>query len=272
MHLQLVSQRVFVEESVRQSQLIVFTGTYANAESVRNQLSTEHQTFVFFGQGVNPAIVGSQAHVERAVQDLISARMFNSGQDCMGPNVLFVANERVQSFSECLHQRLRQLVFGPRNDPVADYGPIFYASTLSALSQYLADHSGFIEFGGTIDFAKRKIEPTVLKGTLARKAPITEYFGPIFHIVSYDDEASLMKELSSNFYRDRAMGASVHGSRTLAQFLRSNHMVAEDQSLFDIEDGNQPFGGHGQMANYVFHARRVKPAPILLSQVVGEHF
>lgn len=270
--LQLVSQRVFMEESVPQAQLVVFTGTYVNAEQVRHQLSPEKQTYVFFGQGVNPAVVGDQADIEQAVNDLIAARMFNTGQDCMGPNVLFVAREQVQRFSECLRERLSRLVFGARQDPAADYNPIFYMSTLSTLSQYFTDNGQFIDHGGTIDFAQRKIAPTVLRGSLANRAPVIEYFGPVFHVIDYPDEARLISELDSSFYRDRAMGASVHGSPALAEFLRGNHMVAVNQSLFDIENGNQPFGGYGQMANYVFHARRVKRAPILLSQVVGEHF
>ncbi len=270
--LQLVSQRVFLEESLPQAQLVVFTGTYVNAEQVRHQLSPEKQTYVFFGQGVNPAVVGDQADVEQAVKDLISARMFNTGQDCMGPNVLFVCRKQAERFRECLHERLSHLVFGPRDDPGADYNPIFYLSTLSTLSQYFTDNGQFIEFGGTIDFAKRKIAPTVLRGNLTQRAPVIEYFGPVFHVVEYADEASLISELDGGFYRDRAMGASVHGSPALAEFLRGNHMVAVNQSLFDIENGNQPFGGYGQMANYVFHARRVKRSPILLSQVVGEHF
>ncbi|WP_370681980.1 aldehyde dehydrogenase family protein [Comamonas sp. GB3 AK4-5] len=270
--LQLVSQRIFIEESVSRAQLVVFTGTYKNAELVRCRLSSNRQTYVFFGQGVNPAVVGGSADIERAVQDLITARMFNTGQDCMGPNVLFVHQDRAHDFSEYMRQRLSSMVFGPRHDPQADYGPIFYSSTMSTLSQYLADNARYIQAGGTIDFSKRKIEPTILRSSLEDKPPVVEYFGPIFSIVSYRDEASLMAELDQSFYRDRAMGASVHGSPVLAKFLQANHMVAIEQTLFDIEDGNLPFGGYGQMANYVFHAGRVKPAPILLSQVVGEHF
>jgi aldehyde dehydrogenase (NAD+) len=271
LHLQQVSQRVFLEESVRQARLVLFTGTYANAERIRSQLTPDSQTYVFFGQGVNPTIIGCEADVELAARDLVSARMFNTGQDCMGPNVVFVAQQKVQDFAALLQDKLAALVFGSRKDPAADYGPIYYASTIATLSQYLGEHAEFIEFGGAIDFARRKIEPTILRGTLSRRAQIIEYFGPIFNIVSYDDETALMRELNNSFYKDRAMGASVYGSPALADFLRTNHMVAVDQTLFDIEDGNQPFGGHGQMANYIFHGRRIKTAPILLSQVVCEH-
>jgi aldehyde dehydrogenase (NAD+) len=272
LHLQPVSQRVFLEESVPQAGLVLFTGTYANAERIRSQLAPDSQTFVFFGQGVNPTVVGRAADVELAVRDLVSARMFNTGQDCMGPNVVFVVQEKVQAFTALLQDKLAALVFGSRKDPTADYGPIYYGSTIATLSQYLSDHAEFIHFGGAIDFARRRIEPTILRGTLSRRARITEYFGPIFNIVSYEDETALMRELDSSFYKDRAMGASVYGSSALADFLRTNHMVAVNQTLFDIEDSNQPFGGYGQMANYVFHKRRIKAAPILLSQVVCDHF
>jgi aldehyde dehydrogenase (NAD+) len=266
---QRTSQREFVEGTVQLSNIVVFTGAYANAEKIKSQLRKD-QLYIFFGHGVNPFIAGERAEIEMAVHDLVGARMFNTGQDCMGPSAVFVHQSIADEFLRTLQNRLKGLAFGSRKDPKADYCPIFYPSTLDMLSQYLMSNSKFISVGGVVDYSVSKIEPTVLYSSLKKKPDIIELFGPVFNVISYGGDNSLKDELSGAFYKDRAMGASVYGNDSLAEFLRPNHMVSVNATLFDIEDGNSPFGGFGPMANYVQYRGRLKVAPILISQMVAD--
>lgn len=266
---QRISQREFVEGPVQSSNIVVFTGTYANAERIKLQLRKD-QLYIFFGQGVNPFIIGERAQIETAVHDLVGARMFNTGQDCMGPSAVFVHQSIAEEFLRALRDRLKGLAFGSRKDPEADYCSIFYPSTLDLLSQYLISNAKFISIGGVVDYSASKIEPTVLYSSLKCKPDIIEFFGPVFNVISYDGDVSLKDELSGGFYKDRALGASVYGNESLAEFLRPNHMVSVNATLFDIEDGNSPFGGFGPMANYVQYRGRLKAAPILISQMVAD--
>lgn len=268
--LQSVSQRVFIEEFLKPAQVILFTGAYVNAEKIRAQLDPDKQVLIFFGQGVNPVVVTETADLAKAAEDLVSIRLFNTGQDCMGPDVIFVRDTVAAPFLAMLRERLKALRFGPRKDQAADYSPIYYSSTIELISRFLLTNAKFIHHGGAIDYPQRKVEPTIVLGTLEEKPEIVEFFGPVFNVVSYADEAALKLELSKSFYRDRAMGASLYGSDSLLDFLSEHHSVSFNATLFDIEDGNKPFGGYGQMANYVFANRRLKSAPILVSQVISD--
>ncbi|WP_375412825.1 aldehyde dehydrogenase family protein [uncultured Bradyrhizobium sp.] len=269
LHIRCVSQRTFMEDSVRPANIVVFTGTYANAEKIKLQLRKD-QLYVFFGQGVNPFIVSESADIDSAVRDLVAVRMFNSGQDCMGPDAVFVHRSVAERFLGLLSARLKDLVFGSCKDPEADYCPIYYPSTLESLSKYFMSNAQFIYTGGIVDYSRKKIEPTVLYGSLKQKPEIVEFFGPVFNVIRYDTNDALIGELAKDFYKDRAMGASVYGNRSLADYLRTHHSVSVDATLFDIEDGNSPFGGYGPMANYAQYQGRMKIAPLLISQVVSD--
>jgi aldehyde dehydrogenase (NAD+) len=269
--LQSVSQRVFMEKCVESAKIVLFTGAYANAERIKTHINSNRQMYVFLGQGVNPIIITETADLDEAVTGVITARLFNTGQDCMGPDVIFVQQGVARPFLDTLGDKLVGLTFGSRKDPNADYSPIYYSSTIEVISQYMSRNGRYISYGGAIDYAKKKIEPTVLFSSLRDKPEIIEFFGPVFNVVSYDDEEALKYELSQNFYRERAMGASLYGGGSLIDFLKLHHSVSVNATLFEIEDGNKPFGGYGPMANYVYCNKQLKAEPILLSQIVSDY-
>lgn len=263
------SQRKFVKGTVAESDIVVFTGTYQNAEIIKSGLRKE-QLYIFFGQGVNPFIVEPDANLSLAVEDAVKIRLLNSGQDCMGPDVFFVHESVSDEFVERLKERLSQLKFGVNTDPEADYGSIYYTYILETLAAYLNKHMKYIVHGGVIDFARSKMEPTVLYSDFEEAAEVDEYFAPIFNVVRYKDEQKLKELLHTSYYRERAMGASIYGSGTLIEFLKKRHTVTLNQTLGDIEDGNAPFGGYGPMANYVYYQGELLLKPILISEVVSE--
>src|SRR5579885_244889 len=68
--------------------VVVFTGAYENGIEVQKRHS--NALFLYFGSGINPLIVGPNADLARSVSSAVRARTFNSGQDCMCPNVYFI--------------------------------------------------------------------------------------------------------------------------------------------------------------------------------------
>src|SRR5699024_11695698 len=93
------SQRAYQRWQVKKSELVVFTGAYENAERIRGQLD-EDQLFLYFGSGVNPFVVGAEADLDTAVDDLLRIRMYNTGQDCFGPDLVLVDNKVADTFLE----------------------------------------------------------------------------------------------------------------------------------------------------------------------------
>lgn len=266
-----LSHRKFIKTSALLSDVVVFTGEYRNAEEIKFQLSPD-QLFVFFGQGVNPFIVTESANVDKAVKDLIKARMYNTGQDCMGPDAIFVQKNKSQQFIETLASELRNLNMGQNSDPEADYGRIHYISTLDSVGLYLNENSDWIEYGGNIDYRNKVIEPTVLYSSIEDNLKLEEFFSPLFNVISYQSNDELKNAFQKGYFLERSMGASIYGENVenLYQELSRKHMVSVNQTLFDIENGNEPFGGYGPMANYVSYQKKLYIKPILLSKVVHE--
>lgn len=269
-----VSQRAFMRGNVALADVVVFTGTYQNAESIRPQLSPE-QLFLYLGAGINPFVILPGADLEVATRDAVAIRLLNSGQDCLAPDVFFVPEEHRDEFVDRLIRELKGLRYGPYTDPDADYGPIYYDGALEASALHLARHRQQIVHGGNVDFRDRRVEPSVLVNQFAEKAPVPEFFAPIFNVVEYSDAAALARVLSDGIYAERALGATLYGPAEAAADLREvlarRHTVTVNTTLVAIDDGNAPFGGYGPMANYVARGGRLFPEPVLVSKAVADH-
>ncbi|WP_223279523.1 aldehyde dehydrogenase family protein [Streptomyces sp. SDr-06] len=266
-----VSQRKFVTGPVRGADLIVFTGNYSNAEIIREGLE-EDQLFLFFGRGINPFVIAPDADLARAVRDVTTIRLYNSGQDCFGPDVVYAPQGRTDEFIDLLSAELASLRFGQNRDPGADYGPIFYDSALVDCSDYLVRHVGHIRHGGRIDLPARRIDPTVLAWDFDEKIPLDEMFAPVFNVVAYPSARRLRERLASPFFSERALGAMVYGNDPeTVSVLSERHHTCVNHTLLDADDGNRPFGGYGMRANYLSYGGEQHAEPLLLSQAVAEN-
>ncbi|MYU03650.1 aldehyde dehydrogenase family protein [Streptomyces sp. SID8366] len=266
-----LSQRKFVTGPVRDADLIVFTGNYDNAETVREGLA-EDQLFLFFGNGINPFVIAPDADLAHAVRDVMRIRLYNSGQDCFGPDVVFTPRGRTEEFIGLLTAELDALHFGDNSDPGADYGPIYYESALVNCSDYLVRHARHIRHGGRIDLPSRQIEPTVLVWDFDEKIPLDEMFAPVFNVVPYPTARRLRERLASPSFGERALGAMVYGNDAdTVRVLSERHQTCVNHTLLDAEDGNRPFGGFGMRANYLSCGGKRHAEPLLMSQAVARN-
>ncbi|MEV8604081.1 aldehyde dehydrogenase family protein [Streptomyces griseoviridis] len=154
-------QRDFLRNDVTGSQVLVFTGAFENAEKIRGQLRKD-QLFLYFGQGINPFVVGPDADVGKAVDGALRARMLNSGQDCFGPDVYFVHTSVSSQFFNLLSRRVRSLKHGRHEDPTADYGSMYYLDAFEGALAHLVDDRVYILVGGRADLTEGHLTPTVL--------------------------------------------------------------------------------------------------------------
>ncbi|MGA5134452.1 aldehyde dehydrogenase family protein [Streptomyces olivoreticuli] len=266
-----LSQRKFVTGPVREADLIVFTGNYSNAETIREGLA-EDQLFLFFGRGINPFVIAPDADLSHAAHDVTNIRLYNSGQDCFGPDVVFTPKGRTEEFVDTLSAELNSLRFGQNSDPAVDYGPIYYDSALVNCSDYLVRHARHIRHGGRIDLPSRRIEPTVLLWDFDDKLPLDEMFAPVFNVVAYPSARLLRERLSSPYFSERALGAMVYGNDPeTVNVLAKRHQTCVNHTLLDAEDGNRPFGGFGMRANYISYGDERHAEPLLMSQAVAQN-
>lgn len=267
-----VSQRQFVEETLPGADVVVFTGTYQNAEKVRAELRPD-QLYFFLGSGINPVVVTKHADLTRAVDGIVDIRLLNSGQDCLGPDAIWVDRLVSDSFLELLEGRLARTRHGAATDPSADYGDIIYSGILRQTADFFCRHPDRIRSGGRIDFAAHRIEPTVVVWESHRKMELMEFFCPVFNVCLYDREQTVGEVLNSSHYAERAMGATIYGeSPHLVESLARRHSLTVNATLLALDDGNAPLGGRGPMANFIARGRRIHPEPVLLSKGLADHW
>lgn len=265
-----VSQRAFVRDSASKARLVVFTGAYQNAETIRAQLCRD-QVFIFLGSGVNPFVVVPGARVRQAVTDLVTIRMLNSGQDCLAPDLVLVHEAIADEFIRELIQRIHALRYGPYTNPEVDYGPVYYRDALDTTARFLSQHRDTIVHGGGIDFRSGRVEPAVIVDNFDPRTEVDEFFAPIFNVRRFSDLELLAQVLDTGVFAERALGASVYGEAPdLVRVLRRRHTVAVNATLLSFDDGNVPFGGYGPMANYVAFGGKLHVSPILISKTVAE--
>lgn len=265
------SQRDFLSGPGARSEVLVFTGTYENAEKIRGRLRKD-QLFLYFGQGVNPFIVGPDADIGKAVDGALRARMINSGQDCFGPDVIFVHGSVSSQFVNLLCRRVSSLKHGGNDDKTADYGSMHYLDAFESAIRYLARNRALIAAGGHADFVEGHLSPTIVVQPVDTEFLPDELFAPIFNVVPYTSQTWLKSMVTHHFFEERAMAATVYGGDDeLVELLGRRHMVSVNETLLDIEDGNEPFGGMGIRANYAA-VRGVRTAePLLISKAVADH-
>ncbi|MFJ2744334.1 aldehyde dehydrogenase family protein [Streptomyces sp. NPDC087440] len=267
----LTGQRDFLATEAAKSEVLVFTGTFDNAEKIRGQLRKD-QLFLYFGQGVNPFVVGPDADLSSAVDGALHARMMNSGQDCFGPDVYFVHTSLSSQFCNLLARRVSSLKHGRNEDPGADYGSMYYLDAFEDALSHLIDDRVFIAAGGRADLSEGHLSPTVLVRPVESSVRPPELFAPIFNVVPYTSREWLRSMLTHQYFEERAMAATVYGDDPeLVEILDRRHTVSINRTLMDVENGNEPFGGTGVRANYAAIKGVRHSEPILISKAVADH-
>ena len=246
--------------------VVVFTGHYQNAREIR--ALCPNSLFIFFGSGTNPFVVGAGVSVETAVEKSIQARMFNSGQDCMCPNVFFIARDVFESYLSLLVKQLKTIQIHPRTSKNALLNQIYYDGVVDKTQSYIQRNEKFVFHRGEISLDNRRIEPIVLRSDFNEHAEIAEYFSPVFNVIAYDSLNDVESYLFEDYVAGQAMGFSVFGCKPMNAALDELYMVARNKTLFEIENGNLPFGGYAHKVSSVTYKGEIYAKPVLISREV----
>lgn len=264
-----ITRREFRERYVRHSQVVLFNGRYNNLKSVCSGLSS-HQLIIYNGAGVNPFIIGDGANIEEAVEKSVAARLYNSGQDCAGPDVFFVKNTIWTSFVGKLIQRLKQVNTGDNKQIDVLVGPLVDVGSAADFEAYFSASKDAILFGGECDVPRNTVFPTIIERKLQECPKDFELFAPIFILTKYEDEHELLTFFDSLNYRDHAMYVSVFGESAIADVIKHHSQLLVNKNILDDEQGNHPFGGYGVKSSCVIRNGKKLARPILISKEIAE--
>lgn len=261
---------LFNEAFISIADVVMFTGRYENAKKV--QEACPDALFIYNGSGVNPMIISNSANLAYAVDKIIEARVFNSGQDCHGPDMIFVHEKVVNDFQQRLITKLDEIKVGDYRDRDVKVGPSIDVDNLSVINSFFEAHAKSVIYGGEINFKRGIVYPTVIKENVRdiRTFTTTEFFSPVFYLLVYHNESDLRRYFSQESYSDFAMYTSIFGNTRYSSEI-PNTVILQDEILNDVERGNDAFGGYGLKANYVSYHGVYHCRPILLSREISTY-
>lgn len=91
---------------------------------VKKRAWSHNTILILEGPGNNPGVICKDADIETAAKTLADERTMNSGQVCMGLEVLFIHEDVYDPSLDLLKKELDNKVVGPAEDHKTDVGPI----------------------------------------------------------------------------------------------------------------------------------------------------
>ena len=238
--------------------LIFYTGSPAVAHKVMEAAARHLTPVVLELGGKSPCIVDRTANIELAAKRIAWGKTLNSGQTCIAPDYILIHRDVKERFVASFRQHIKAM-HGEDVQQSRHYVRMVSDKAFERVSSYLKQ--GDILCGGHTDKAERYIEPTLLDN-VAPDAPVMqdEIFGPVFPLITLDDEGrpfadkvvdfvrSRPKPLAFYYYGKEKTGWDVIG-RT------SSGGACINDNVMHIVNTNMPFGGVGNSGMGHYHKR-----------------
>ncbi|MEB7796724.1 aldehyde dehydrogenase [Staphylococcus equorum] len=173
-------------------QLISLTGSMRAGKTVyAESASTVKKVNLELG-GNAPALVTSNANLDKAVDYIVTARVNNAGQVCTCPERIFVHEAIHDTFINKLKGKMEQLKVGDPFNKDTDYGAIINQQQLDSIDDKVQDAvkngADLITGGHKVDGAGYFYEPTILDKVNPQDSAFKEeIFGPVIPIVTYNE-------------------------------------------------------------------------------------
>lgn len=206
--------------------------------------------------GKSPLVIFEDADIEKAADAAARSILLNSGQACIASSRVYIAETILQSFSECLVDKLRTLGSNPEqgNDPTQKTtrrGPQATETQYKTIMGYLneAKKSNYdIIYGGEREGCKGFfIQPTViLKPPEESRVMKEEIFGPVICLQTFSEENDVMERANDSEYGLYAsvFTRDIQRALRVAKRFESGNVGVNVSSPMMTHD--MPFGGFKQ--------------------------
>lgn len=234
---------------------VAFTGSTETAKAINLSLAKRKGAIVPLiaeTGGQNAMIVDSTALLEQVTDDVIKSSFLSAGQRCSALRVLFVQHEIADKLIEMLSGALDTLKVGDPQKLSTDIGPIidFEArKTLQAHAERMSSEAKLIKRYELDDACKYGsfFGPHIFELSSLEQLE-REVFGPILHIIRYDDEnlENVVHDIVNTGY---GLTLGIHSRiANRAEVLFANTCAGNtyvNRDMVGAVVGVQPFGGQG---------------------------
>lgn len=163
-------------------QKLSFTGSTETGKLLMKTAADQVKKLTLELSGHAPFIVFADADIYEAVNGVIQSKFYNSGQNCLAANRIYVQEQVIEQFIDLLRFETSKLVVGNGLDPSTNIGPLINKESCDRMEFLVHDA---IKNGAKIQYGGKRLseldngyffEPTILS-----------------HV---DDDMSVMKEES----------------------------------------------------------------------------
>lgn len=268
-HVSDCDRKKFLSDFASKSDVIIFTGTYENAMEVKKSCR-KNSLFIFNGAGHNPVVIGKDCDIDLAVKKTIEVKTFNNGQDCAGPDAIFVDESISGIFIERLLVTLGEIRVGDYGDHQNIIGKVTDDESLPAIAKFLSRFKDKIIYGGEIDFKNSIVKPTVILTKITENVNFDEIFSPVFFVTTYKEDTDLELYFARPEYAKHEMYVSLFGSSGTVELL-VNSTILRNKIIHEVERGNDEFGGAGKGASFVSIDGEYICQPILIPREIDNY-
>lgn len=236
--------------------LIFYTGSPSVAHTVMEAAAKHLTPVVLELGGKSPCIIDRTANINVAAKRIAWAKTLNSGQTCIAPDYILIHKDIKDKFIAAF-QRHVQSLHGTDQQQSKHYVRMVSDKAFQRVSSYLSQ--GRIVCGGHTDAADRYIQPTLLDD-VSPDAPVMqdEIFGPIFPILTFDDENGTFCDKVAAFVnaRPKPLALYYYGRKSTGWDLihrTSSGGACINDSVMHIVNTHMPFGGVGNSGMGRYH-------------------
>lgn len=238
--------------------IIFYTGSPSVAHTVMEAAARHLTPVVLELGGKSPCIIDSTADIDVAARRIAWGKTLNSGQTCVAPDYILIHASVKDAFVEAFRKQVSSL-HGDDVRQSRHYVRMVSEKAFSRVSSYL--RQGRILCGGRTDERERYIEPTLLDD-VPLDAPVMneEIFGPIFPIVTLDDEGGSFKDKVTDFVnsRPKPLALYYYGKESAGWDIiarTSSGGACINDCVMHLANTHLPFGGVGNSGMGRYHRR-----------------
>lgn len=222
-------------------QAISFTGQWSSVEMVYREIP-DNVRFIYSGSGYCPFIVLSNANIDAAVNDAVTSRIWNSGQDCLAAERFYIEEDVYDDFKRALLARLLEIKCGLNEDPTNNIGPLISDDLVDYNVRLMKESVDTTQVLLPGSIHNNLITPFVFESSPHSPIHVSEKYAPIFSLAKVRTRTEIIDFAGElNF----ALAATVYGEdQNVLNGLKFGH-IATNSSILAIEDENAhvPFGG-----------------------------
>ncbi len=182
-------------------QVITMIGSSATGRKLIAQSATSVKRMSMELGGNAPVLIFEDADIEKAAADVAALKFGNCGQICVSPNRIFVHKDVYPQFRDLLIEKAKKVKIGFGKEHQPTMGPLISDKARTRVLEIIDEavsKGAQVLVGGKVPESLHSgyfLEPTVLNGVSTdMRAYKEEVFGPVASMLTFEDEADVLKK------------------------------------------------------------------------------